>query len=1413
MVHSSYAAEAEQSSPVGPAGQETVPAHVKHEERSSWAKILGVGALIGASFLPNFRASAAEYAPPKPDMQPPAATQRADAEFVAQARAVQNVDDVVRVFNPATHVYVVNESSSGIPQHQIDQLARYLAHTDYYVVIASSTQGYSYNDATNGRYFSGTEAVETMLGQKLWNSKAFSQITDSRSGAPEKSGSLFVISMDTHGWWFSSSDLLEHHGVKDEQTWVNGFDNIAKPDFRAGRFADGVQRTVEAMEQRVDQSIKTEQARAEQIKQNAIVAVTSSTQLFKEYESKLADLNARFPGRSGDLFRPGDMQELQVRLEQGTKALQEKDFVAAGQFGSAVQTTLQARVRSLVNYPRAQRQISDLAGEVGAAGKHEFAFGARSEITAAERAVSQAKTQWEQGNSVYVSSLSHATEAVQAAKGTLADAVKTYNLDGEKIVDMNRALEQLGKSEQASGAARELKTASELVSEARGQWSEKSPAYPEVIAKAEAGVAEASRVVTSLESAALRTQLMWDGIFALLGLGALGAAGTGIVLNKKARGARDEAKEKFDRLKDALAQKEKGLDELKQLAGKALAKDGELYKFKPGSRSAQLAESARDALSRLDLFQVVATKEILERAQALIAKGGTFSEANFREAIATMTDKLVEFKKENRDNLRRAFDERKTGVAAMTASLDELAEFKKSMKEVDGEYKQLAATANSALQELLKARKELEPELERVNGQISKLKGQVSALMEYAKDDTLVPDLFTLPALGGELIPAAERSSAAISETGGEDPVTAYDRLETLGDDVTRAAVLVDGIAATRSTVIPDLRGKEKVLTDGGLVPAWIKRELAELSAKSNEHVSAIAHKMDSADEAALESYDPQPGFRSLVADTTRALEIDTERRGKASEELSTVTALVGATRRKIGPALGLDADKVLREDGADPDVALENARNKLDYCGRDISKGDLDGAVEFLRTFYEFTNNAKMIVGSTQAAFDTHAAVVAQRDATSAKLKAALPAHVKTLGAIVERYNPTVLELSKKDMAHEGADETVKNNIDETEEAIASGDADTLKARESFAAAQILEADHSLGNAEAHYGLANFRMQEIDEKKARLDATEAANKQLFAGLEKKTAALASAIENDYRVMESTVEQFENKGVASLEFAKKLQGVKKVDPFAIADKLEQCVSELAATERLVKHDQELHGEAKRSIADATARFKKAHELSAKVEQNDVPDSTATDRAQDKVESLGKELQQLSSKFSTVEKAQQRADWEVFDKDADRISAALESNAKTIAEEDEKGREACERVTGASASVRAASSWSGSYGITIDGDIGNDELRRAKEYRQRGEYAEAQRWAKKAEELADGAVSRAESEVRQERRRREEAEAARRAAEEAAAAARRAASSSHRSSSSSWSSGGGFSGGSHSSFGGGGGFSGGSHSSW
>jgi hypothetical protein len=149
----------------------------------------------------------------------------------------------------------------------------------------------------------------------------------------------------------------------------------------------------------------------------------------------------------------------------------------------------------------------------------------------------------------------------------------------------------------------------------------------------------------------------------------------------------------------------------------------------------------------------------------------------------------------------------------------------------------------------------------------------------------------------------------------------------------------------------------------------------------------------------------------------------------------------------------------------------------------------------------------------------------------------------------------------------------------------------------------------------------------------------------------------------------------------------------------------------------------------------------AQELVRQSQTDGIPDSQAIVEANRRIAALAQQLQSLQRELDTP-----HANWQHVDDHASRIQAELRAAADSLSGELQNAGQALTNFQLASQAVYQAEQWSGAYGVRVAGSPGVNELQRARQGLEHGNYSLVLELAKLASTMAQGAVQQAEREV-------------------------------------------------------------------
>ena len=541
--------------------------------------------------------------------------------------------------------------------------------------------------------------------------------------------------------------------------------------------------------------------------------------------------------------------------------------------------------------------------------------------------------------------------------------------------------------------------------------------------------------------------------------------------------------------------------------------------------------------------------------------------------------------------------------------------------------------------------------------------------------------------------------------------------------------------------------------------PAGSRRSGAGSPASADLLAARIAET-----ETSLEIEDLALRLADLGLRVEHAIALSRGLEGTARPEIRRVAEVVQAARGELGGALSLPAERILREDGADPSERLDGAARQADAAQESLGGGGLEAAEAALAAAARLTREAEEIVAATRQAFAAQAATVEERRAETERIERQLPDHDRILAAIRETFAASVLILRADDPVYPGANGTLADNLEESRVHVGLAHEKLDRAVAAFPLGRLLAAARLLQEVKEHQDLTLHRLREVTEREARLAKAVADNRDLLAALEGRVREDRIAVAGDPRTMRPTVAAFED-GERRVQEARRAVEAAPGDPLAAEDGLLAAQAVLADVhDRMAPGDRLLFAEAQKSATAADRQLAAAAKLARHAAADGIPDSPEINHGLGAVESLSSALAAVSAALSVP-----HGDWSALDIEADRILADGVRWAATLQGEIAAGEKAAAAISSAAAAVREAGSWRGGYGVVVSGSPGSDALATARTLLAEGWYGLAEQEAGSARREAANAIAEAEATVRRYRAEEERREESRRRAASVAAA--------------------------------------------
>ncbi|MBI2789728.1 MAG: hypothetical protein HYX59_13700 [Elusimicrobia bacterium] len=1284
----------------------------------------------------------AQYSVPLPNV--PAATMMAQiGAQQQQAQVVQasDINDAIAKWTPATKVIVIG--NPGLDAGSQRQLASWLADKHWTVIIVQSNSGMTYRDA-EGRTHYDNDAVEYGAGQGIYKKNGFSSQVDEASGLQD--GSILVITMEQRKLFLRNSEAQRVNGLDGEREFPGNLDQWAKARLRAGGDIMGAAKeTVTNIDSRLQSAV----ASASQSAKSSVASAKSSLEDLAKARAAFQRANPTAAATVGAV----DLGALRLQLASAEKALASKNNAEAARLASSVSAAAQSASSSMAsyqsNYDAGKAMVASVRAEVDALEKasgsflkaHPKATGdlARPDVRAMREKLASA----ESALASNPTGAKSAADAVASEARRVQTALNEHAAGADQIAASESVLSQLEGRERAGSASADLVTAKQSLREAREAHDLGASTWASQLQSAKSALANAERAIADADAAASRNAMLALIFWVLLGLG---TAGTSAFLNWRARKARRKAEAELTKWDGILETKlDTIIDELdKRMDVYVGPISGEKSRGWEEETAAAAAKVRQDA-GRAKLYLAMA-RNIHDRATALVRpKAMTVGwlvnqvwPSRYLKAEAMLATEPLTFKPE--DGFDALFEKTSDWRGDLYGEAKDYAPVSENFESVMAKFNATSRSAVAALDEIEKASTGYGAAFDATEAAIS--------AAEKKAAEAASGEFFQVSALGAKILPQARETLAAARGKAAKNPVGAMRGQGALAERMAADAKSLSELALSmRKDELAVTDPVVAALTAAAVGTQWIADSRAALD-KSASDLAASLFKTDGAKGLAL--------LKAAYAEHATNLAKAKNGLGRIAAsraEAVKSAAAVDAARAQVATALGLEAGNMLRESKNDPTERLTAASVALDEASAKLGDGKLAEAETSQKLGADLIAQANSIVASSLQSLKEQESDVAGRIAEAQRLDALLPERAEVLKTIKRDFAASTLGLAAGDVSHPNANGTVEDNVDEASVAIDAAKAKREKAVRSFREAKLLEAASLLDQAMAHESIAQARLDEIAEKRTRLDKAVVDNNAFLEKLEAKVRAWKTEIPDDKRTMRPTMAAYAD-SVKALGEARAAADMKKGDPFKAAAAIAAVSAGLDQLWVRVNNDRDAYAEVVRSLQAADAQLGSAARLAQEAQGDGVADSPA-------ITSSLRELANLRSAYASAVSASQaeHGEWPKVDAEADRITTQAAHVAASLKGEIAAAARATEVISNAAHKVREATNWTGSYGVSVPGSPGSGSLDSARGALNNGDYDGAIRYAEAARSAAISAIQTAEAEVS--RRRREEEEERRR----------------------------------------------------
>ncbi|MBI3299389.1 MAG: hypothetical protein HYZ75_14575 [Elusimicrobia bacterium] len=1301
--------------------------------------------MLGAALLNPALSLAQAPARPLAVPAPIAVVAQAQPDAEATQAAVlqaRDLGDALARYDASVRVIVIGDV--GLGKAELQRLADSMAGKHWTAVLVQDASGLRYTDA-EGRTHYGDDAVDFATGQGLYKKEGILAQTHPQTG--ERDGAILTIVMQQHVLLLRTADAYNARGLDGTTQFAGNLDRWAVSALKSsGDIVGAVEGTVKNVTAQLETKIAAERS---SVQSSAAAAKTLAADLEREgpaFKTAHPDAYAAMAWPSPAVLRAAAAAaETQLAAGQARAAAE----TLAGPVSQARAALDRARgfERDSV---RAVESLDSAAAAVAASEKAASSFQAEHPKSAgdlARPAVADWRASLKDAATLAKTNPAGAAAAaasVSAAARAHGEALAAFAGGADRIASAETLLAELTGRPYADAAAEALVTARQDLAAAREAYEDGSSAYAERLEAAKSVLGSAESAIARADASAA-SRRMWTWI--LLALANVLTLGAAVFLNRRAARAGLKADELFRSWSTALDVKLEaiidGLDlKLDTYVGAESGPKARGWVGKSAELSAAIRLNAGTAKILLAAAQLVhdQVRPLLE--PSLFSWGwfvNAFWPSRYEAAARRLQDEPVEFKPQ--DGVEAVLGTKRSWQEELYGNLAAYAPFKKSFNEVIAAFNERSQKAAEDLARLEAAVTGHGPALRSFTTALSMAEKGWQKLQTAGADD----GLFLLPSMASSALAAGAAALERARVTVKTDPVGGLDGDGALADRIGQDAQrLVATVLNFRSTVFPTAAAATAALGGAAIGSTWLDGETSRLSGAAESAAAALAASDGSAKLAALDRRAEE--LRSRAA---QASAIVADLAALRADGIAGGTASVAAAREQVGRRLGLEPETTLREKDQDPTTSLADASRRAEEAAAFLGQGKLGEAASALSAGNTAASQAAHIVRLSLQSLSGHAKTLEARRAESAGLETLAPERIVLLEGLRRAYAPSVLSLGAGDPTHPNGNGTIDDNPAEARTGMDQAAAKTEKAVTAFAAGRLLAAASLLDQADAHQDLARHRLEEILDKKTRLEAAVAENGRTLTALDSRKKQYDAEVIGDGRTMRPSLSAYDA-ALTDLEEARKAVKAAKGDPFKAAAALAAVNAALDKVWVSVRNDRDAYAEAGRSLEAARRAIDAAGEVSRQAANDKVADSPAITAAFGELDALGGELVGASRAFESA-----HGDWNAMDQTADRVTARAGLVAATLRGEIQAAQNAVSAISSAASRVREATNWSGSYGVSITGSPGSSALDSARAALRRGEYVRAKNHAESAYGSAASAISAAEAE-----------EASRRRAEEA-----------------------------------------------
>ena len=1073
-----------------------------------------------------------------------------------QALTVVNGTDVLSKWSADQHLYV--KGDLGVDKQRLNDLETWLDENakNWTIVLLANARGEVYQDS-DGRHYSGMDAVEYTCGKGLLNKSSFGDLKDTRTG--QSNGAAFVLFLAERKFSYIGSEAHDTRGLG-ASDWIGKLDRSA---FRAmsngGRVIDAVKGTVKDIDSRLTRQLALEQQRRQQAvadaqKQaaNAGRTLKEANELLLEAGKKSFSLSSNLPSATGDLAKP-DIAAMQTELTYADALLTAGKPAEASRTAIDIKNWASSHLQLLAAHEAAPDEIEALHKQVAELNPTGDGWRA-DQLSGAREELGKAREEHLNADSNFIRHIENAENAIDAAR---------TEIDRARDEAIHRLKEQQKMEREADATTRRYRNGA----------------------------------ITG-----------GSGLLACL-------AGGGVYLSRRRKPLKVEAEELLASWDRGFDKKTESLFQLLDRTAVVIGSEADLPQRGYTGETLSLSQKTIEDVDELFIMSSAVDRILREARELVHPKHSTFQVVNtlstnrYLRAMKLLRDQPVTFTPEDgiEPILREDRQNEKTDILGRI----------ESYKPFSLSFTQLVDAFNEREQRARTNLDRIENAWATINDSLESTQIKVTGALELTRNLRAVADddLFTPPAMEDAWIESAQSHLDEAIKISTGDPVNALAMpLPTAQRQLEESTRLANAVIAARRDRFPSMREDARALDAAEHLSLWIDADLKSLSDRMNAICERGVEASVNDEIAQLEN-----DLATLDQRIEDARVLSARLRETAGKQLESVSDAIKTAREEIGSKLHLDPSKILIEEGLNPDARLTEATNQHQSAYAAINRGGVAEAESALDAVHDLTRDALGLIAVTRKSLEDHESASASRRARHESLRTRIPEHGEILTTLRSRFAAIALCLDA-DEDHEGtAEQTIAEHLDHAEDALTNAARLTDESGNSKKDARLIEAAEQLDLAGKQLDRCDQLFNEIRGQLSRIEETESKNNVRVSQLRRERESLED-IKRDPTVMQSTLDQLEAAD-RNFDIAVDAISAASTNPFAVARDLIAVDQNYDTIRARADADRKMFQEARRSIEDVDAHLAVAQQLAHRSQTDQIPDSRTIIDLQEVVERL------------------------------------------------------------------------------------------------------------------------------------------------------------------------------------------------